>query len=212
MKRVVLAVIFLFTSAPVPLYAGNFEFKNQQSLRYDISVDNEDWYITRFWAESYYNSPAVYNTFKSILFVETRYHFHSHKLCRTEIGIEVGTDLFEWFYPHTKIFGVGVYWGESLQYATLHPGRDTFELESILLLTFPFRIRSHELEFYVLEEHTFAFVTGEGKRNEVGLGISWVKTSNGAKENFEVLLGWRHTDRIHYYDSDQIEASLIFTF
>ena len=196
MKGIILAIIFLFASAPVSVYAANFEFKNQQSLRYDISVDNEDWYITRFWAETYYNSPAVYNTFKTILFVETRYHFHSHKLCRTEMGIEVGTDLFDWLY-----------WGESLQYATLHPGRDTIEIESILLLTFPFRIRSHDLEFYILEEHTFAFVTGEGKRNEIGLGFTWQ-----SKENLEVLLGWRHTDRIHYYDSDQIEASLIFTF
>ena len=196
MKATVLSLISLFVLTLTPAYGFDFQWKNEQSLRYDISIDNEDWYITRLWGETCHYFPAINKELKISPFVETRYHFHSHKLCRTEMGIEVGTDLFD-----------GVYWGESLQYATLHPGRDTFELESILLLTFPFRIRNHELKFYILEEHTYVFVFGEGKRNEVAIGISWE-----IKENIKALFGWRHTDRIHYYDTDHIELSVISKF
>jgi len=193
-RPVVFLILSLLFLISIPAYAIDFDFKTQQSFRYDISVDNEDWYIIRLWAETFYKPPSIYNTFKIAPFVEIRYHFYLHKLSRTEVGVEIGTDLFKWLY-----------WGESLQYASLHPGRDTIELESILRFTYPFRIKSQELVFYVFEEHTFAFVFGEGKRNEIGLGFTWQP-----KDNLEFLLGWRHTDRIHYYDTDQIELAVTF--
>lgn len=196
MKPIIFLILYLSFLISVPAYAIDFKFKTQQSFRYDISVDNEDWYIMRFWAETFYKSPLIYNTFRIAPFVETRYHFYLHKLSRTEVGVEIGIDLFKWLY-----------WGESLQYASLHPGRDTIELESILKFSYPFRIKSQKVVFYVLGEHTFAFVFGEGKRAEIGFGFIWQP-----KEALEFLLGWRHTDRIHYYDTDQIEASVIYGF
>ncbi len=196
MTKVFLFVIFLFILNPAFAYGLDFEWKNSQTASYDISVDNEDWYTIRLWPEAHYYLPAFNKELKLCPFIETRYHFHSHKLCRSEFGFEAGTDLFKWLY-----------WAESLQYAILHPGRDTIELESILRFHHPFWIKDKKIEAYIFNEHTFAFVIGEGKRNEIGLGINWL-----AEDDIELLLGWRHIDRIHNYDSDQIEASLFFSF
>ncbi len=173
---------------------SDFKFKTRQSVRYDISEDHEDWYVFRLWGESYYKPRDMYNTFKVAPFFETRYHFHSKQLCRTEIGVEVGTDLFKWLY-----------WGESLQYAVLHPGRDGIELESTLIFNWPFRIKGHDFTAYLFEEHTYAFVFGEGTINEFGVTLTWQPG-----DNTKFLFGWRHTDRIHYYDTDQIELAVIF--
>lgn len=205
MKKLILLTALLVLSSSFS-FASELEIKNQHALRYDLR-GSDDLYLTRFWTETKYDLAAFDKTLKISPFIETRYHFDLDKWYRTELGTELGIDLFKWLY-----------FGESLQYvfqdrkilereSRLPQNKNFPELETRLVATFPFKIKTLNPKLYILEEHTFNLKEGEGTRNEIGAGFNLQ-----INKHIEILLGWRHVDRIHDYDSDQLETALTFKF
>ena len=191
MKKIFILVFILLLSK----YSFASELKVSQNFRYDTRGD-EDYYITRVQLDSEYPLEKFNRKLKFSPFIEARYHLDWDKVYRAEVGIEAGVDIFDWFY-----------FGESLQFASLDPGKDRAEAETILVFSYPLKIDILKSKLYAFEEHTFNLSAGQGTRNEVGGGIS-VKIN----DYIEALLGWRHVDRIHDFDSDQVETQITVTF
>jgi len=202
MKNVIIALllIFLSTSAILAEEEKNWEFRNYQTIRLDAEADEQDdTYLTRTAFLLYHE---ITDDFDAVLeiqpFVETRYLWDKEKWDRTELGAELGVRFIKW-----------VYIGESIHYAWLKDFEDTPELESRLEIGIPFVLNSegYQITLALLEEYTYSIEEGKATRNEIA-GIFYIPVF----EHLDVSCGWRHIDRIHDYDSDQVEISAVLKY
>ncbi len=182
----------------IPLSGFCAEVQNQNELRLDISDDDDNIYLNRTSINYSFGLPFKEKKILSSIFFEPRWDFHIDQWYRIELGIEFGMSVFKWLYL-----------GESLQYAWLRPGDNVSEAETRLTFDWPLNfgfLSNEKTKLQAFEEHTFNMEEGAGTRNEVGLMLLHNLTKHS-----KVSLGWRHVDRIHDYDSDQITASIILT-
>lgn len=177
----------------------NWSIKNYQTVRIDRKHKEDHTYLTRLEVPIYYD---LYKDWDARLriepFTEARYNWEPGDWFRTELGGEIGICL-------AKI----AYVGESIHYAWLKPETDTPELETRLEINIPFVLNSdgYKITVSLLEEYTYATEESKATRNEVA-GYLIIPII----EHLNLMTGWRHIDRIHGYDSDQIEATAIFEF
>jgi len=145
---------------------------------------------------------------KLIPFVEIRRNIERNFWERKELGLETGKDFFPW-----------VYLGESIQYVwtredltnVYYPAyekKDYMESETRLLLSHNLlSSRYLKLKGFILNEYTYDFDKGKGARNEVAIGLIMP-----LGKYIETQINWRHIDRVHYYDSDTVEAAVTLVF
>lgn len=129
-------------------------------------------------------------------FVEARRNLDRSSWSRIELGTEIGTQMFPWFYL-----------GQGVHHVWISPGDDHPEWEIRTLLSTPlspWKVRSQPLTVYALNEYTYDLAIGTGIRNEVAAGLKVPLPI----PHFHLLLGWRHIDLIHATDTDQFEGSL----
>jgi hypothetical protein len=206
--------IFALTSLSLLLffafsYAGwekKPEFRWQQLYRYDLRQDGHQLYVNRLSLIFNYLDSANKSLVKIIPFFEIRHNIDRNVWERKELGIEVGKDIFPWFY-----LGEAIQKGwmrEDYQWRLVYDTRSYNESETRLCLTHNLLSgNSLKLKGFVINEYTYDFDSGAGTRNELAAGLSMP-----LGKYVETELSWRHIDRIQYYDSDAIEASLILVF
>lgn len=177
-----------------------------QGFRYDIRQRNHKLYLSRVSLNFDYLGKEEKSLLSLRPFFEIRRNIDKCLWEREELGVEVGKDIFPWFY-----LGESIQMGwmkEDYQQYKMYEKRNYTELETKILFSHNLLPdRFVKLKGFVLNEYTFNFNSGEPERNEVVAGVSlpvgqYLKTD----------LNWRHIDRIHYYDSDTFEASMTFTF
>lgn len=197
-----LCYVYLFSVCQEAQCAEPLTISATGSLRVDVQGKDskEDQVVVRFSADTEKAlCVPLNNPIRLSLFTETRYNYEPAQWSRVEVGCEAGYRLCTWLYA-----------GESIQYALLECEPDTLEAETRLLGLLPIGksfFGCNRLNLYCFEEWTFGFRRGQATRNEVGVGCSASLT-----EHATVALGWRHVDRIHDFDSDQIECSIRYVF
>ena len=200
MKKFFIAalLIFLSTSGLFAEEEKNWEFRNYQTVRLDNRRSQDDTYLTR---AAFLLHRDITDDLDLVLeiqpFAEAQYLWDKEKWHRTELGSELGI-RYKWAYI-----------GESIHYAWLKDAGDTPELESRLEVNIPFVLNSqgYQITLALLEEYTYAIEEGEATRNEIA-GIFYIPVF----KHLDVSCGWRHIDRIHDYDSDQVEMSAVLKY
>lgn len=181
-------------------------FSIMQGFRYDLRQRNHKLYTSRFSLNFDYLGKEDKSLLSLSPFFEIRRNIDKNLWERKELGVEAGKDIFPWFYLGQSI-QMG-WMNEDYQQYKMYEKRNYTELETRILFSHNLMPdRFVKLKGFVLNEYTFNFNSGEPERNEVVVGISlpvgqYLKTD----------LNWRHIDRISYYDSDVVEASMTFTF
>lgn len=206
---ILLALSLLLTTASS--YAG---WTNRPEVRlthlyhYDLRQDFRSFYADRVSITFSYLDAQEKPLFKLMPFFEMRRNIERGFWARKEAGIEIGKDISPWFYL-----------GESIQKAWLiedfrnwlHPiyeKLDYMELETRLCVSHILLSgRNFKLKGFLLDEYTLDLDDGEGTLNELAAGVIIP-----IGKYIETTLNWRHTDRITYYDSDSVEASLSLFF
>jgi hypothetical protein len=210
MKTKVLSQVILIFFVCVSVSFGGWDKKTdlrfKQLYRYDTRHSDHRFISER--VSSAFNYLDEDNKTLLILtpFFEIRRNIKKDLWTRKEIGSEIGKDIVPWFYI-----------GESLQYVWLkedyrwygmYEKRDYAEAVTRLVLSHNLmKTRFITINGFALEEYTYDLNKGEGLRNEVAGGFIIP-----VNKNVETEITWRHIDPIHYYDSDTVEASVIFVF
>ncbi len=181
-------------------------FRWTQRYRHDLRQDNHQLYLNRFSPELNYLDKQNKSLVKFIPFFEIRRNIDKDLWERKELGIEIGKDIFSWLYL-----------GEAIQkgwmkedYSTYanYEKRDYLESETRLLLSHNLLASKYiKLKAFILDEYTYDFDKGEIRRNELAAGLVIP-----IGKYIETETNWRHIDRIHYYDSDVLEASISIVF
>jgi hypothetical protein len=204
---ILLALLLLFFSSIG--FAGwdkRPEFRWQQLYRYDLRQNNRDLYINRISARFTYKDLGEKALFKLEPFFEARRNLGKGLWERKLLGIEIGKDIFPWVYLGDAIQQTWI--KEDYRHYTIFESKN--HAESVTRLLFSHNLlpdRYIKLKGFVLNEYTLDFYRGSGICNEVAIGVT-----APIYKCIETTINWRHIDRIHYYDSDTLEASVTLIF
>ena len=183
-------------------------FENQHTVRIAVRSDKDDYdfYLTRAKAIIDYNLPQMDRTIKISPFFEYQSNFDTNTWWRKEVGVEIGTSFFkDCFYVGGSFQHV---WQKEENYP-IELLEETTELEARFVITPPlkWKIFKDKVKLRVFDEYTYDFTRGQPTVNEVGVIFDWQ-----IHKHLKFPIGWRHIDRIHDFDSDMIEFSVLFSF
>ena len=151
---------------------------------------------------------AIIRSWWSFLpFVEAHRLIHGSRWSRVEMGGELRTRPFLELLPPFKWFTVT----HSLREAWVSPGNDHPEWQIHTSFDVPvsfLKVHGRSLGFYVFNEYIYDLEQGAGIRNEVSAGFLVPLPVS----RFSLGLAWRHVDRVHDTDVDQMESSLVAEF
>lgn len=207
-KIVVLAVLFLglLVSAVFASWNKKPQIRWTQLYRHDLRDKDQELYANRLSATFSYLDKKEKPLLKLMPFFEFRRNVAEGFWERKEVGIEIGKDIFPWFYLGEGIQAVWL--KEAYREVTTGKKRDSTEAETRFVFSHNlFSRKGISVKGYLLDEYTYDFGRGEGTRNELAIGLV---TPIG--KYVETNINWRHIDRIHDYDSDSIEASVTLVF
>ena len=178
-----------------PAYSADIKDKN--SFLLDIRNKDNSIYLNRFSASK---NIARYNI-KTSLFGELQWHFGTSRWEKITSGIEADRNFLKYIYCAESIHFI---YGQLLDYMTFDPGNMSMEAVTKLGFTFPL---SKKLSFRIWNEYSYNLEKGAAGLNEVLIEIPYQ-----VNKNLDIGIGWRHTDRIHAFDSDYATSSLILHF
>lgn len=206
-KVFILFIVFLITN--ISLAFAGWEkpgFRWMQLYHYDTRQDDHQRYDNRLSATFNYLDSEEKSLFKLTPFFEIRRNIDKGLWQRKELGLEIGKDIVPWMYLGDAI--QQSWKTEDYKYYDMYEKHNAAESETRLLFSHNlFSNKYVTLKGFVLDEYTYDFDRGAGIRNEVAIGVSVP-----IGKYVEAGMNWRHIDRIHYYDSDTVEAlaSLVF--
>lgn len=209
MRKKTLCGIILFCLIFSLAFAGwdkKPEFRWQQFYRYDLRQHDHRSHTNRFSLAFNYKDKKDHPLFKFIPFFGFRRNIHCDLWERKELGAEIGKAIFPWFYIGEVI--QHIWQKEDSRYYKLYEKRNYAESVSRMLFSrLLLNWRRLKLMGFILNEYTYDLGYGAGTRNEVAIGVIVP-----VGKNFETGVNWRHIDRIHYYDSDTVEAQANLVF
>jgi hypothetical protein len=205
----ILLVVFVFFALPSGF--GEIEdmrFENRHTFRIATRSDDDDYdlYLTRAQGFVDYNFPQIDRTLTFSAFFEYQSNFDTNTWWRKELGLEVGTSFFE------DCLYVGASFQHVWQKEENYPIElldETTEWESRVVITPPIKwwLFKDRLKLRIFDEYTYDFTRGQFTFNDVGIVLDWK-----VFDWLRLPVGWRHTDRIHDFDCDALEFSVLFTF
>jgi len=205
-SALVLLATFIFLTVPAFAEIEDSGFQTQQAVRVSTTDSDDSIYLARLTGFLEGQCPLTGKLVRFAPFVEYQHEFESNVWWRKETGAEVSTSFFDDV----------LYYGASFQYVWQQERyyeveilEETVEWESRLVITPPVEwgIFKDKAKLRIFDEYTYDFTRGQVTINQVGAAVEWQ-----LKENLKIPVGWRHIDRIHDFDSDLLEASVLFTF
>jgi len=173
------------------------DIKDKNSFLLDIRNNDNSIYLNRF---STSKNIAKYDI-KASLFGECQWHFGTSRLEKVTSGAEVEKIFLRYIYCAES---VQLIYGELLDYMTFEPSDISTETTAKLGFVFPL---SKKFSFRVWNEYSYNLEKGAAGLNEVLIEIPYRVTTN-----LDLEIGWRHTDRIHAFDSDYATSSITLYF
>lgn len=182
------------------------KFENRHTTRVATSNSDDSLYLTRAGLSIDYNLDYLDKVIRISPFFEYQHNLDIDTWWRRESGIEMGVSFFNGnFYIGASFQHI---WQRAENFPD-EPLEQTTEWESRFIITspIPWGIFKDRVKLRLFDEYTFDFTRGQGTFNEVGVTVDWQIYSW-----LRLPLGWRHIDRIHDFDSDWLEFSILFSF
>ena len=189
---ILLSIQLIFLS---PAYSA--DIKNKSSFLLDIRNKDNSICLNRFSASKDISRYDI----NTSLFGELQWHLGTSRWEKITSGIEAKKYFLKYLYCAESVHFI---YGQILDYMTFNPGR--MSMEAVTKLGFEFPL-SKKLSFRICNEYSYNLEKGTAGLNEVLVEIPYQVT-----KNLDFGIGWRHTDRIHAFDSDYATSSLTLHF
>lgn len=189
---IILLAQFIFLN---PAYSTDIKDKN--SFLLDIRNKDNSICLNRFSVSK--------NIFKydieTSLFGELQWHLGTSKWEKITSGAETKKYVLKYLYCAESVQFIS---GQILDYMTFDPGNISVEATTKIGFTYPL---SKKLSFRIWNEYSYNLEKGAAGLNEVFVEIPYE-----VNKSLDLAIGWRHTDRIHAFDSDYAISSLVLHF
>lgn len=194
---IILLAQFIFLN---PAYS--VDIKDRNELLKDVRSDDGNIYLNRV---SLYRNIDSYDM-TIACFGEAQRNLKTNVWEKLTAGFEAEKCLLKYFYAGESIQYIS---GEILDFMTFSPGNASMETTTKLSAIFPVFKKSlkEKLLMRFWEEYSYNLEKGAGGLNEVGIEFNY-----DLKKAIFLGFGWKHTDRIHNFDTDYCSASLALKF
>ena len=183
-----------------PACALDIKYRNE--FLKDVRSDDGNIYLNRI---SLYKNIAPLNVEISG-FGEAQWNIKMQTWEKNTAGFEARKCLFECFYFGESLQFIS---GKLLDYMTFSPGKQSVETVTKLELILPVLEKTFKkkLSLRSFEEYSYNMEKGAAGLNEVGIEFNY-----DLKKYISLGFGWRHTDRIHNFDTDYCSSSFTLKF
>ncbi|NQT75835.1 MAG: hypothetical protein HQ566_04865 [Candidatus Omnitrophica bacterium] len=173
------------------------ELKIRDEYLLDARGDDGDIYLNRIELNKKIDSPDM----RISAFVDSQWNSEIDDWERVLLGLEAGKDLWQYLYIGQSFQLIS---GQVLDHMVFATDSKSFDTITKIVLRLPFWDR---FSFDVFEEYSLNLEEGRDEYNEVGAEIAY-----RPKKLYSIAVGWRHTDRIHTFDTDYASFSLSLHF
>lgn len=178
-----------------PVYGFNIKDRNEHL--WDLRGDDGNIYINRF---SIYKNLKPFDIEVSG-FGEIQWNFNTTKEEKITAGAQVEKYFFKYIYLGESLQFIA---GEMLDYMNYRSENQSIETTTKLGFLFPI---SKKIFFRIWDEYSYNLEKGTAGLNEL-----LIETYYKVNKNLEIGIGWRHTDRIHNFDTDYCSTSFTLKF
>lgn len=198
MKIVFLTVLFIIFANP----ASGIEIKDRNEYLWDVRGDDGDIYLNRLSLDKKLESYDI----ETSLFAEAQWNIKTSEWEKIIAGAEIGKNLCKYVYAGQTLQGIT---GELLDYMDFNPGNESAETTTKIYFNFPVleNTLDQRLALRLFEEYSFNLEELEAGLNEIGADLTYDLLKNSS-----IGIGWRHTDRIHNFDTDYVSSFFILSF
>jgi hypothetical protein len=195
-------IILLSTQLMFLNPACALDIKNRAEFLKDVRSEDGNIYLNRI--SLYKNIEPLDMEISG--FGETQWNIKTKVWEKMTAGFEAEKCFFKYLYAGQSIQYIS---GEILDFMTFSPGDMSAETTTKLSAIFPVFKNSLEEKLFMRfwEEYSYNLEKGAAGLNEVGIEFNY-----NLKENICLGFGWRHTDRIHNFDTDYCSSSFSLKF
>ena len=198
MKRIAKLFIILIFSQLIfihSIYAS--EMKNRSEYLVDVRGDDGDLCLNRLSVHKRLDSPDM----QISGFLEAQWNFETDEWEKLLFGIEAGARPWEYLYIGQSVQVIS---GEMLDYMAFDANGNSTDTTTKISLGLPL---SKDFSLRVFEEYSINIEKGRDEYIEIGSEVIY-----SIKDSCSIGIGWRHTDRIHNFDTDYVSSSLTLRF
>jgi hypothetical protein len=173
------------------------EIEDRNEYLIDTRGDDGDIYLNRLSLHKKLDSPDI----ETSLFAETQWNIETSEWEKLLLGLEARKLLWTYLYLGQSIQLIS---GEILDYVTFEVKSNSVDTTTKIGLHLPL---IKDFSFLACEEYSFNLEEGRDEYCETIAEISY-----SPKPSYSIGVGWRHTDRIHNFDTDYVSLSLALRF
>ena len=190
--QIILTIQIIFVSS-----AYGLDITDRNEYLYDVRDDDGNIYRNRLSIHKKLDAQDI----DISGFGETQWNFKSNDWEKLMLGAEVEKKLFRYFYVGQSFQFIS---GQILDYMTF--GTDSRSIDTTTKIIFKYPVLKH-LDLKLFEEYSINLEEGRDECNEIGAEIIY-----NLKDSCSLGVGWRHTDRIHNFDTDYVTSSIKLRF
>ena len=177
------------------IYASEIRDRNEYLV--DVRDDDGDLYLNRLSLHKKLDSRNM----EISGFIEAQWNFETDEWEKLMLGIEIGTYIWQYLYIGQSLQSIS---GEMLNYMAFDANSNSIDTTTKISLELPL-IKDFALRIF--EEYSINLEKGRDEYCELGSEVSY-----SPKDSYSISIGWRHTDRIHNFDTDYVSTSLTLRF
>jgi len=173
------------------------DIKDKIEYLWDIRHDDGDIYLNKFCVYGYLKSLDV----RISGFEESQWNSDRGYWEKITAGAQVEKYFFKYAYLGESVQFIA---GQILDYMAFSPGNMSIEATTKTGFLFPL---SKKFSLRVLNEYSYNLEKGTAGLNEL-----LVEACYNLNKDLGVGVGWRHSDRIHDFDTDYVSSSIALHF
>jgi len=176
-------------------YAWETNERNEYLI--DIRGDDGDIYLNRLSIHKKLVSPDI----EISVFGEVQWNFDTSEWEKITIGAETTKFLWKYLYIGQSLHFIS---GQMLDYMNVNVGNESIDATTKIGLYLPLTSR---LSFRLFEEYSLNIEKGLTDYAESRSEVTY-----RPKDSYSIGFGWRHTDRVHNFDTDYATLFLNLDF
>lgn len=178
-----------------PAYCWDIKDRNEYLL--DVRGDDGDIILNRITFHNQLKSPELEMT----VFSEAQWNLDTSEWEKITMGAEIGKYVSKWLYLGQSLQFMS---GEMLDYMAFKVDNISIDSTTKIAIGIPI---IEDLCLSLFEEYSINIEKGRDEYCETGIELNY-----DIRGHCSIGAGWRHTDRIHNFDSDYISSSITLNF
>ena len=196
-SRLFIILIFCQFTFIQCIYASDIETRNRSEYLVDARGDDGDLCLNRLSVHKKLDTPDI----EISGFGEAQWNLETDEWEKLLLGIEAGIRPWQYLYIGQSVQSIS---GHMLDYMAFDANNNSIDTTTKIRLDLALL---KDLSLHIFEEYSINIEEGRDEYCETGAEVSY-----SPRDSYSIGIGWRHTDRVHNFDTDYVSSSLTLRF